>query len=123
MGAAADVEKQAVRRIERHQRRETIAPFGDIAQHPGIGRFIRVEHLQMRTDGARIGKRQADIQAKARRRIVERDNLQRVVLFGDNDAGLVARRGACVIRTRDVALDTIDGQARQPQAENPPSLP
>lgn len=32
MGAAGDVEKQAMRRIERHQRRKAVAPVGDIVQ-------------------------------------------------------------------------------------------
>ena len=44
MGTAGDVEKQAMRRIDRHQRRETIAPVGDGIQRPGVGSFIGIEH-------------------------------------------------------------------------------
>ena len=44
MGAAGDVEKQAMRGIERHQRRETIAPIGNLVQHLDVGRFIGVEY-------------------------------------------------------------------------------
>ena len=45
MGAAGDVEKQAVRRIQRHQRREAVAPVGDGVQRRGVGGFIGIEHL------------------------------------------------------------------------------
>ena len=89
MGAAGDVEKQPVRRIERHKRREAVAPVGDVAERLGIGGFIGVEHRQVRTDGAGIGERQADLEAEMRGSIVESKNLQRVVLPGDDDAGLV----------------------------------
>ncbi len=44
MGTAGDVEKQAMRRIDRHQRRETIAPVGNGIQRPGVGGFIGIEH-------------------------------------------------------------------------------
>ena len=35
MGAAGDVEEQPMRRIERHQRREAVAPVGDVVQRLG----------------------------------------------------------------------------------------
>ena len=44
MGAAGDVEKQAMRGIERHQRREAVAPVGDVVQQAGVGGFIGIEH-------------------------------------------------------------------------------
>ena len=47
---------------------------------------IGVEHFQIRTDGAGIGQRQTDLKAEPRGRIVQRVNLQRVVLLGDDDA-------------------------------------
>ncbi len=86
MGAAGDIQKQAMRRIERDQRRETVAPVGDVAERPGVGRLIGVEHCQMRTDGAGIGERQADGKAVMRGSIVERIDLKRVVLPGNDDA-------------------------------------
>ena len=89
MRATADVEKQAMRRIERHQRREAIAPVGNVVQRPAVGRLVGIEHLHVRDDGARIGERQADIEAEARRCIVQCKNLQRIVLLGDDDAGPV----------------------------------
>ena len=87
MGAAGDVEIQPMRGIERHQRREAIAPVGDIAKRLGVGDRIGIEHRQFRTDGAGIGERQADLEAETRRGIIERIDLQRVVLFGDDDGG------------------------------------
>ena len=62
MGAAGDVEKQTMRRIERDQRREAVAPVGDVVQCLEIGGRIGVEHLHMRADRARIGQRQADLE-------------------------------------------------------------
>ncbi len=87
MDTAGDVEKQAVRGIQRHQRRETVAPTGNGVQRLGIGGLIGIEHLQVRTDGAGIGERQADLEAEGCGRVVEGGNLQGVVLFGDDDAG------------------------------------
>ena len=40
-----------------------------------------------RADGAGIGERQADLKAETRGGIVQRENLQRVVLLGDDNAG------------------------------------
>ncbi len=44
MGAAGDIEKQAVRGIQRYQRREAVAPVGDVIQRLGVGRLIGIEH-------------------------------------------------------------------------------
>jgi hypothetical protein len=107
-----------MRGIERHQRREAIAPFGNGIQRVGVGGLIGIEDLQLRTDGAGIGERQADIKAETRCRIVEGKNLQRVVLLGNDDAW-ISQRG--VVPTK-LALDTVDGQARQPQAEDTPPV-
>ena len=95
MRAAGDVEKQAMRQIQRHQRRETVAPVGDVVdQHLRIRGRIGVEHLDVRTDRAGIGERQADFEAEFGGGIVQRGNLQRVVLLGDDDAGLRRLAGA-----------------------------
>ena len=122
MGAAGDVEKQAMRGIERHQWRKAIAPVCDVIQRLGVGSFIGIEHLQLRTDGAGIGQRQADLKAETRGQVIQRGNLQRVVLFGDDNAGnivLFSWRGAAA---RERALDAVGGQARQPQAEDTPPV-
>ena len=71
----------------------------------------------MRADGAGIGKRQADLKTKTRGRVVESKNLQRIVLLGDDNAGMLTRvlvisqRG---VAARELAFDAVDGQARQP---------
>jgi hypothetical protein len=72
----------------------------------------------MRTDGAGIGQGQADLKAEFGGGIIQRKNLQRVVLPGDDDAGFIVNWRAA----RELAFDTVDGQARQPQAEEPPPV-
>ncbi len=52
--------KQAMRGIERHQRREAVAPVGDGVQRVDVGGFIGIEYIQLRADGAGIGERQTD---------------------------------------------------------------
>jgi hypothetical protein len=74
----------------------------------------------MRTDGAGIGEWQTDLKAELRCGIIQRVNLQRVVLLGDDDAGIkISWRG---VDARELAFDTVDGQAWQPQAEKPPPV-
>jgi hypothetical protein len=120
MNAAGDIEQQAMRGIQRHQRREAVAPTGDGVQRENIGGFIGIEYAQLRTDGTGIGERQADLKTKGCCRVVERKNLQRIVLLGDDNAGIIAsRRGAALPK---LALDAVDGQARQPQAEDTPPV-
>ena len=78
-----------MRRIQRHQRGEAVAPVGDVIEHLGVGRLVGIEHPQIRTDGAGIGERQADVQAKPRRGVVEGVDLERVVLLDDDNAGRI----------------------------------
>jgi hypothetical protein len=108
-----------MRRIERHQRREAVAPVGDVVQYAGVGGFIGIEYRQFRTDGAGIGERQADLKAETRGSVIEGKNLQRVVLPGNDDAGKISRRGGVLPK---LAFDAVDGQARQPQAEDTPPV-
>ena len=72
----------------------------------------------MRTDGAGIGQGQADLKAEIGGGIIQRKNLQRVVLPGDDDAGIIINWRAA----RELAFDTVDRQARQPQAEESPPV-
>jgi hypothetical protein len=109
-----------MRGIERHQRREAVAPVGNDIQRPGIGHFIGIEDLQLRTDGAGIGEWLADLKTEIGRGIIQRGNLQRVVLPGNDDAGkIISRRGAAA---RELAFDAVGGQARQPEAEDTPPV-
>ena len=86
MGAAGDVEEQPMRRIERHQRREAVAPVGDIFQRLAIGGLVGVIDRQFGTNGAGIGERQADGETGTGSRFVDGIEHQRVVLFRDDDA-------------------------------------
>ena len=104
--------------IERHQRRKAVAPLGNGIQCLGIRGFIGIEYLQLRTDGAGIGEWQAWLKAEPRGGIIQRGNQQRIVLFGDDDAW-VSRRD---VAASELAFDTVDGQARQPQAEDTPPV-
>ena len=129
-----------MRQVERDQRRETIAPVGDVIKGFGVGDRIGIEHRQFGADSAGIGERQTDLEAAARRDVIEGINLQRVVLLGDDNAGyfslhLSRKRGRkrsirvvkSIFSLRDVLsrklpFDAVDGQARQPQAENAPPV-
>jgi hypothetical protein len=91
MRAAGDVKEQAMRGIQRHQRGEAVAPVGDGAQRLRVGGLVGIEHLYIRTDRAGIGQRQAGLKAEMGRGIIQRGNLQRVVLFGDDNAWKVTR--------------------------------
>ena len=91
MRATGDVEKKTVRRIERHQRSETVTPLGDGVQRIRVRSLIGIIDLHVRADGAGIGERQVDREAKMRGRIIERGNPQHVVLPGNDNAGLVNR--------------------------------
>ena len=108
-----------MRRIECYQRRETVAPVGDIVEDFGIRDLIGIEHRQFRTDGAGIGERQPGLKTVSRGFVVEGINLQRVVFFGDDNAGSITRRG---VLERGMSLDAVDGQVRQPQAEDTPPV-
>jgi hypothetical protein len=132
MRATGDVEKQPMRRIERHQRREAVAPVGDVIQQFGVGGLIGVEHLQMRANRPRIGQRQTDLEAEIGGGIIQRVDLQHVVLLGDDDAGVVLGDILELWRTfvfnppaavaDELPLDAVDGQAWQPQAEDTPRV-
>ena len=114
MGAAGDVEKQPMRRIERDQRRETVAPVGDVFQRLAVGRLVGIINRELRTDGAGIGKRQADGKTGADGRLVDGIEQQRVVLFRNDDA----REVMLCVAIRQLPPNAVDGQARQPQAED-----
>jgi hypothetical protein len=45
----------------------------------------------LRADGAGVGERQADLKPETGCGIIERGNLQRVVLFSDDNTGVIAR--------------------------------
>ena len=93
---------------------------GDGVQRLRIRGLVGIEHLDVRADRAGIGQWQANFKAETRRGVIQRENLQRVVLFGDNNAWLVVSRLSVV--ARQLALDAVGRQARQPQAEDAPAF-
>jgi len=120
MCATADIEQQSIKPIERHQRRETVAPVGDSFQQVPVRRLVGVEHLHVGTDRARIRQRQANLQADIRGSVVQRRDLQRVVQLRDNDTRTrIIRRG---VLPRKLALQSVGRQARQPKAEDTPPV-
>jgi len=62
---------------------------------------------------------QIDVEARAHGEIVERINLQRVVLLGDDNARRLIRLCAAGC---ELSFDTVDGQAWQKQAEDTPPV-
>ena len=109
-----------MRRIERHQRREAVAPVGDVFERLAVGDFIGVEHRQFGADRAGIGERQADREAGVYGQLIKRINQNGVVLLGDDDAGGFIIQLFVVVP--HLALDAVDGQAWQPQAEDTPTV-
>ena len=109
-----------MRRIERHQRGEAVAPIGDVAERLRISHDIGVEHFQIWAHRPRIGQRLADIQAEALCGLVQRMDYQCIDVLDDDNVRLI------VILTQpgaaEEALDPVDGQARQPKAEDTPTV-
>ena len=86
MRAAGNIEDQAIRRIERHERRPAVAIIGDGLEQRRIGGRIGIEHGDLRHSGTRIRERQAYSEAKCDGFLVERGKTHRALdLFGDDD--------------------------------------
>ena len=79
MGAARDVEHQAVGRIEADQRRITVAPVGDAFKQAPVRLLVARRDGQRRIHGARIGERHADPQAEPVRRVIHGHDAQRAL--------------------------------------------
>ena len=80
-----DIEKQAVGRIERHQRRVAHAPIGNRLQQFAIRRFVCTNNREIRHHGAGIGQRLARIKPELCRGHIDRCQLQDVATFPRND--------------------------------------
>ena len=97
-----------MRRIERHQRREAVAPVGDVVERLAVGGLVGVVHREFRAHRPRVGERQPDVEPGADGDVVDGVKQDRIVLFGDDDARDFIRRGAV---DGKLPLDAVDGQA------------
>lgn len=100
-----------MRRIQRDQRREALAPVGDITKKFRIRDFVGIEHLRVGAYRPRIGERQTGLKSDPGRGIVQRENLQRIILFRDDQAGTrIIQRAA----SRQETFQPVGWKARKP---------
>ena len=71
MGAAGDVEKQAVGPVQRHQRGVAVAPVGEAFEQAAVGLRIGFDDVDRRMHGARIGDAHAALQMQRLSPLVE----------------------------------------------------
>lgn len=71
MAATGDVEKQTVRRIEYDNRREALAPGGDVVERARVFVRFSFDGGQRRMNRARIGERHGEFQPQRRRTCVD----------------------------------------------------
>ena len=85
MGAAGDVEKQAVGAVQRHQRGVAVAPVGKAFEQAAVGLRIGLDDVDRGMHGARIGNAHAALQMKRLSPLVEgRDALRVPVAMADH---------------------------------------
>ena len=133
MGAAGDVEHQAVGEIEADERRVAVAPVGDVFEKPAVRRSVGGGDGEAGMHGAGIGERHACPQAEALRRIVHGDDPLRALDHLDDDERRVwcelSRRGLvrcgfvrCRLSPcgRAAAGEAIGREPPQPQGEIAP---
>src|SRR3569623_932577 len=92
MRATADIEKQSVSRIERHQRREAVAPVRDMSESLRVRRHIGVEYFDIGADRPRIRKWCSEFKPDGRCCIIHGDDLQRGMLLVSDDPGFTKTR-------------------------------
>ncbi len=118
MRNAADVQQQAVGRIDRHQRCEAVAPIGDALQKREVGFLVGRHDRQILDHGAGIGQRLAAMKAQPLRVFVQRIDIERVVGAARDDQGCIF--GCCFRRAAAEAPQPVGRQARKPQGQNAP---
>ena len=92
MRRAGDVEHQAVRRRQGHQRRVPLRPVGDRRKQGRIRGAVLVDDLQRRDHGAGIGERLADGEPYPLRRLIEGNQAEGTLdLRDDGEGGIVTR--------------------------------
>ena len=90
MGTAGDVEKQAVRRIDRHQRGEAVAPVGNGIQRLASAASSASYTRKCGQMARALASGRPILEAEMRGGIVERENLQRVVFLATTMLGATA---------------------------------
>ena len=113
MGDAGNVEHEAVAAVERGERREARAPVAEPLEKPRLLGRLSLDRDEVRMTRARVGKREADGQAKPRRLGVDANQALRIVDLGYR-------------RERRPPIDAIKTpravgrEPRQPQGEKSP---
>ncbi len=87
MRAAADVEQDAVGRIDGDERRVALAPVGDGLEQARVGGLILRHGDERGMHGARLRQREAGAQAEPLRRRVDRDQQVEVAALAVDDEG------------------------------------
>ena len=84
MRAAGDVEEQAVRKIERDERRIAVAPVGELFEERMVGRLVGLGHDEIGDGAACIGKGGAQADSPPLGNFVDCDDANRALDFFDD---------------------------------------
>ena len=87
MGAAGDVEHQAVGRVESDERGIAFGPVGDGGEKRRVGGRVDVDCVEFRDHGAGVGQRLAAMEPEPLGGLVESDEAERALHLGDDDEG------------------------------------
>ena len=123
MGAAGDVEHQAVGQVEADERRVAVAPVGDVFERLPVRRLVGGRDGEAGMHGAGIGERHVCPQAEALRRVVHRDDPLRALDRLDDDERRSRRafiRYGLTRCGRAAADEAIGREPPQPQGEIAP---
>ncbi len=112
MRAAADVEQDAVGRIDGDERRVACAPVGDGVDEMRVGGGVLRHRGEIGMHGARLRQRHGFAQAKPLRRRIDRDQHVGIAALAVDDAG----RGRRDLTRRP--REAVGRKPRQPQAED-----
>ena len=112
MRAAADVEQDAVGRIDGDERRVALAPVGDGVEQARVGGLVLRHGGERGMHGARLRQRQAGAQAEPLRRRIDRDQHVGIAALADNDDGEGgARRPSRVPYAHCRAMRSVESRA------------
>ena len=129
VGAAGDVEDEAVGQVEADERRVAVAPVGDAFEGLPVRRFVGGRDGETGMHGAGIGERHVRPQAETLRRIVHGDDPLRALDRLDDDERRIRRRlawraarvrGGLTRCGRAAADEAIGREPPQPQGEIAP---